>query len=177
MIFDDAETNPMLRRLHSTVRLKMPPMQGSVVSGSCACGNVAFEARFAKSPREITTRTCDCDYCVARNAKYASDPLGDLKFIIKKQNGYQFSKQEPESNAKFLSCLDCADLVGVIFRPEDSNKLIGTLNASLVIGQPFGGTAIVSPKKLNPQEKIQRWKENWFGNVKVEVEGQDWVDH
>lgn len=42
---------------------------------------------------------------------------------------------------------------------------------SKVVGNrgDFGAETIVSPKKLNDQEKIQRWKNIWFTNVSIKA--------
>jgi hypothetical protein len=112
-------------------------------------------------------RSCDCDFCVARNATYASDPKGSLQFNVSNKEALKLTKQDPDSNAEFLICKSCDTLAGVIFKPAGEAKHIGTINAALLDPATFGTKMVVSPKLLNADQKIQRWKDNWFHNVEV----------
>jgi hypothetical protein len=151
-------------RSMTTSRLKLPAIATS--SGACSCGNVTFLARFTTPLGAVQARKCDCDFCVARGAKYASDPVGALEFRVKgDEDSVHLVKQEPDSNAEFLICGKCDTLAGVVFKDRLAGHLIGTINASLVPAGTFAGEVVVSPKKLDAAQKIQRWKENWFSDV------------
>lgn len=73
--------------------------------------------------------------------------------------------------ADCLVCSVCGVLVGVCY--EEHGHLYATVNSKTVGNSTdFGAEAVVSPRTLNDQEKIQRWKNAWFSDVsikKVEV--------
>lgn len=154
------------RRLFSSSRLRLPALIATS-TGECRCGNISFSAQFTSKLDRVQPRRCDCDFCVARDVKYASDPNGVLQFEVKNRNKIKFVKQDPGSNAEFIICTACDTLTGVVFKPPGEEGLIGTVNASIARNSPFAADVSVSPKLLNAEQKIQRWKENWFHGVTI----------
>ena len=66
--------------------------------------------------------------------------------------------------AEFLLCRNCGVLVGVFYRSH--SQLYGTVNAKVVAAE-FGAPRPASPKQLSDQDKVQRWQELWFPEVRV----------
>jgi len=61
-------------------------------------------------------------------------------------------------------------LVGAQCRLE--GRLFAVINAMAVDGATkFGERRSVSPKKLSADEKLQRWRDLWFPDIRVEVNG------
>ncbi len=110
-------------------------------------------------------RACDCDFCHKHKAAYLSDRNGKLKIYVK--NEVDLSKyQQGNRIANFLICKKCGVLVGVY--SEKEGRLYAAVNSNAVDGRTnFGQETVVSPKKLSANEKIQRWQDNWFSDVKI----------
>ena len=71
--------------------------------------------------------------------------------------------------ADFLICKNCGVLVGVCY--EEQGCIYGSVNTKAIQGgNDFGESQIISPKQLTDVERIKRWKELWFSNVKIEHE-------
>jgi hypothetical protein len=138
--------------------------------GGCYCGNVCIVASFTQYFATCEPRACDCDFCRKHGAAYVSDPKGSLAFQI--GNELEVNRFRQGSNtAEMLVCRTCGVLVGAIFR--GSNGLFGTLNVkALDSRREFGSEQGVSPKLLSAEQKMQRWREIWFPDVRIEPQGR-----
>ena len=134
-------------------------------SGGCHCGNIAFEMEFTDKPASYNPRVCDCDFCRENAASYLSDPGG--KLIINIANENNLSKYHQGSEIPdFLVCKICGVLVGVCY--EEQECLYSAINSKAIENAAdFGPETAVSPKTLNDQDKIQRWKNSWFSSVRI----------
>lgn len=124
--------------------------------GGCHCGNITFEMEVAGMPASYDRRACDCDFCRKHAASYLSDPGG--KLIINIADDINVSKYRQGSEiADFLICKFCGVLVVVC--KENHKRLYAAINSkALENAAEFGSETAVSPKTLNNQNKIQRWK-------------------
>ena len=89
---------------------------------------------------------------------YLSEPKGKLKLNCKipLKKIVQGSEQ-----AQFLSCINCNTVVAVVYSFPSGLK--GAVNAMLIDDRDLmQGVSVVSPKLLNPTEKINRWNDVWF---------------
>ncbi|MCB1859545.1 MAG: aldehyde-activating protein [Gammaproteobacteria bacterium] len=135
------------------------------IYGGCYCGNITYAAELADSPRSYTTRTCDCDFCTAHGASYVSDSKGKLALEIKSEKETSRFRQG-SGIVDFLICRNCGVVVGACY--EEGGILYGAINSKSVRKKlAFGESISVSPKKLNDSEKVKRWKEIWFPNVRL----------
>lgn len=124
---------------------------------TCNCGNVTVEFSCPQNISRYASRKCDCDYCVQRGIEYLSDPKGQVTFISK--SPLQHEKQGSEQ-ATFLLCATCQVVVGVCY--IDTDVSIGSIN--ITIFEQFKAlqeSVIVSPKRLEKVEKVQRWRDVW----------------
>ncbi len=76
------------------------------------------------------------------------------------------SYQQGGGIADFLACKKCGVLVGACY--EKQGQLYAAINSKAVDKSTnFGQEIVVSPKKLNDNEKTQRWRDIWFSDVKI----------
>lgn len=138
------------------------------IHGGCYCGNITFECHTQNDPKTFKPRACDCDFCKKHGAAYISDPNGKLIFHVKESQWlHKFKQPHSDQLAEFLICFHCGVLSGVIYR--DKNNTIGAINGLAVEGVSFDEKVSVSPKKLSAKEKVERWRQNWFSQVRVLV--------
>ena len=126
-------------------------------SGQCECGAVTLTICLPQLLTQYEPRACDCDFCQSRNISYLSDPQGEIE--IHAQTKLQ-SLQQGSNQARFLCCGDCSVVVAGVH--EFSTGLKGALNANLLDDRSmFKSAQPVSPKLLEPSEKLARWNKVW----------------
>ena len=137
-------------------------------TGTCRCEKVTFSLMLPNELEKYKSFTCDCDFCMKRNASYLSHPDGNLHIESSEPIDiiYQGSKQ-----AAFLTCPSCKVLIAAVYQFNDNLK--GAFNASLLkeAGQ-LKGSIIVSPKHLTPEEKLKNWDKVWLS---VAINGNDHI--
>jgi hypothetical protein len=140
-----------------------------VVKGGCRCGNISYVAEFPKELHAYTPRACDCEFCKSHGAAYASGKDGMLALKIKNENEVDKYRQGSRI-ADFLICKNCGVLIGVYY--EEGGRVYGAINirSSEEYGL-FGDSKEMHLTELDDEERIKRWKENWFSGVVIEYEG------
>lgn len=127
-------------------------------SGSCKCGEVTVSIELPHKISEYSPRKCDCDYCIANNVSYISDPSGSLKILstmtlIRIKQGAEL--------ADFLCCSSCDVLISVVYNFQAGIK--GAVNVAVLDNLSHLKEGIrVSPKLLEPAEKLKRWESVWL---------------
>ncbi len=135
------------------------------VSGGCHCGNIRIAIELTHASETYRPRACDCDFCRKHAAAYVSDAQGSLLVRIKDERHSRKYRQGSEL-ADFLLCARCGVLVGVFYQGDA--RLYAAVNAKAVDpGANFGAEQTVSPQKLASGEKLTRWQDVWFANVRV----------
>jgi len=135
-------------------------------SGGCYCGNIRVIASFSQGLPAFNPRACDCDFCRKHVAAYVSDPLGSLHIQVR--NELEANRFRQGSNtAEMLLCRTCGVMVGALYR--ESDRLFGTLNVK-ALNSSFGPEQGVSPKLLSPDQKVRRWRDIWFPDVRLYIE-------
>ena len=121
-----------------------------------------------KNVSEFNPRKCDCDYCRKHGCMYVSDPRGSVDINIK--NIDDLNKYRQGSNlADLYVCKRCG--VSPLLTFESEGNLYAALNAPCFDSFPELGDAVaVSPKKLNAEEKINRWCSLWIPEVRIHYE-------
>jgi hypothetical protein len=137
--------------------------------GGCYCGNIRVTASFSQYLSAYEPRACDCDFCRKHAAAYASDPKGSLRIEI--GNDLEVNRFRQGSNtAEMLLCRTCGVLVGALYR--ESDRLFATINVKALDSRAsFGQEQPVSPKSLSADRKVLRWRELWFPDAQVKIEG------
>ena len=134
------------------------------IEGACHCGNVTVRVELTGDVTSYEPRACDCDFCRMHGAAYVSDPGGRLGIQTKEEDHLGRYRQGAEK-ADMLFCPNCGVLVGACYQEE--GKLFGVVNVR-ILPREFGTTVTASPKRFGPEEKVGRWKEIWFSDVRVE---------
>ena len=136
--------------------------------GGCHCGNISYVIEMPNDTSSYKPRVCDCHFCTIHGASYVSDKNGTLEIKIK--NETELSKYRQGSRiADFLICKNCGVMVGVCY--EEQGCIYGSVNTKAIQGSSkFGESQVISPKKLTDIERVNRWKDAWFSNVKIEHE-------
>ena len=136
-----------------------------VLSGSCHCGNIRVELELTRSPESFHPRACDCDFCSKHAAAWISDPAGSLRIRIA-DTARATTYRQGSALAELLLCGSCGILVCVLHRGDGS--LHAAVNSRIFGGNAgFGSEQPVSPKTLSDQEKLARWQQLWFSNVRI----------
>jgi hypothetical protein len=152
-----------------SVEAKMASLRDMpVMRGSCHCGQITF--RFASNirPEEFTPRACDCSFCQRHGATFISDQNGSLELNIKQADAlgeYRFG----HNLAKFLFCRHCGVFVAALF--ETGDRIFGSVNTRCMGDVKFGDFQIVSPQKLDAEQKKERWARVMIPDVTVGVSG------
>lgn len=132
------------------------------VGARCHCGNIRAEASLPNAPATYRPRACDCDFCRKHAAAYVSDAGGTLNIHIADEHEARKYRQG-SAQAEFLLCRRCGVLVAALFSHE--GKLHGVVNARAADVREFGPEQGVSPQRLAPGEKAERWRNMWFPDV------------
>ena len=138
------------------------------LSGGCHCGNIRIELELPRTAGTYNPRACDCDFCRKHRAAYVSDPQGSLRILVSRAGDCSRYAQG-SGQAELLLCRNCGVLVAPLYR--DAGRLYGAVNANAVEGVAFGAQQPVSPRALSASDKAQRWKQLWFSDVTMTVEG------
>ena len=130
--------------------------------GMCRCGRVTFFVSLPEVLENYSPRKCDCAFCMKHDAAVLSHPDGNLH--IESLAPLTITKHG-SGQASFLSCSSCHSFVSVVYLFPTGLK--GAVNATLLSEfERLKAPQLVSPKRLDPQEKLSRWESVWF-NVKV----------
>lgn len=137
----------------------------STLTGGCHCGNIQLELVLTRTQDTYNPRACDCDFCTKHSAAYLSDPKGSLAIRIKDESKVGRYRQG-NAIAEFLICSNCGVLAAVTYANE--GRLYGAANARAIQGgKGFGPEQTVSPKTLSADQKMSRWQDVWFPDVRV----------
>lgn len=137
------------------------------LKGGCHCGNIEVDVSLSRPPEAYNPRACDCNFCMKYGAAYLSDREGGLRIHVKDPRRLSRYRQG-SGQAEFLVCSQCGVLVAGSY--QDAGRTIGAVNSQVIKGTRFGEKAIVSPKKLGPDDKTKRWKDVWFQDVTLVLE-------
>lgn len=135
----------------------------NILRGSCHCGRLGASFSTAIEPAALHPRACDCTFCRKHGAAYISDPTGRLAFDATEAGALREYRQGSET-ARLLLCGYCGVLMGVVF--DHAGRTYGAVNAGCLDGEPaLGSAAVVSPQRLSPAEKMERWLQVWVPDV------------
>ena len=136
------------------------------LSGGCHCGNLRLQVQLTRAPAEYSPRACDCDFCRKHGAAWLSDPHGSLRISVRDTR--EVAKYAQGSGlAALLLCRQCGVVVGATLG-EPGVRLYGAVNAKVIDGgTPFAAPETVSPHQLSAEEKVRRWQQLWFSDVRI----------
>jgi hypothetical protein len=136
------------------------------ISGSCHCGNIAFELDWLPDAPTIPARACSCSFCTRHGGVWTSTPAGALRVIVKDPalvSRYAFETR----TADFHVCSRCGVVPLVTSRIDD--RLYAVVNVNTFEG--FDPSRLVrAPLVLDgetPDGRLERRKRNWIGRVEI----------
>lgn len=125
--------------------------------GSCQCNRIEVKIELTQEIDNYAPRACDCDFCMAHNAQYISDPKGQITISPK---DHLVVKKHGSEQAEFHLCSQCNTLVAVTCNFDSGLK--GALNSVNLAQYTKAQTSTsVSPKLLSADEKKSRWEHIW----------------
>ncbi|UTW46110.1 aldehyde-activating protein [bacterium SCSIO 12696] len=126
-------------------------------SSECKCGKVKVLASFPLPIEENQARECDCDFCVAHGLAYLSDVNGTISFSPKNQLN---QLKQGSQQATFWQCSHCKQVIAVTHSKDGETR--GAVSKALFErGFSLKPSIGVSPKKLSPEDKSERWPTVW----------------
>ncbi len=132
--------------------------------GSCGCNNITFS--WHNVDLSLVPRQCGCDYCAAKGAAYISKSGTRVKATIRNQ-ALHAVKHHGSGQAAFHECSHCGDVV--FATAEIDGDLYGALNAQCLDKRERFPEAIqVNFSDQSPQDKLDRWRQNWCYPVLIE---------
>lgn len=127
-------------------------------SGSCSCGSVTVTLTLPAPLRTYTPRQCDCDYCMANDGIYVSDPKGRLRIDT---SAALTREKQGSGQADMVKCPECGDLIAVTCCLEEEMK--GAVRMAILNDwHELPAPQVVSPKSLAAEAKRERWKTAWL---------------
>ncbi len=131
--------------------------------GSCRCKNVSVA--WKNSDFSLVPRSCLCEYCAAKGAAYVSKSGTGVEVLIRNAE-FHIERAHGSRQATFHECSYCGDVVIVTALLEDT--LYAALNVvCLDKWQRFPQPACVNFSDHTPEEKLQRWRQNWCYPVHI----------
>jgi hypothetical protein len=132
-----------------------------VMKGSCSCNNI--EITWHVIDRSLIPRACQCDYCISKSAAYVSKSGTRFEVGIHSRRLHKTIRQSSNS-AVFHECANCKQLVFVTW--EKADEVFGALNSiHLTNTHGFSPPLKVDFSSQTPQEKQDRWQQNWCSPV------------
>ncbi len=126
--------------------------------GQCQCAKVTFSLELPQPLADYSARACDCDFCMQRGIAYLSHPDGAV--VINCAEPLVVNRQGSEQ-AMFVACGDCGTVIAAMVKTDDG--LIGAVNAGLLDeAEQLQAAIVVSPKLLDAEDKLARWKSVWL---------------
>jgi hypothetical protein len=131
--------------------------------GGCHCGRLAFEALLAQPLSTYVPRACDCSFCRKHGAAWLSDPQGVVALRLR---GEPVRYRQGSGQAEFIACAHCAVLV-MVTSDVDGHRYAAINARTLDASAGLGAEQTASPQTLAAGQKIERWSQLWFADVRI----------
>jgi len=133
--------------------------------GHCHCGNLQCELGLTRSAASYEPRACDCAFCAAHGAAFVSDPDGELHISVR--DATVLSRyRHGTGQAEFLVCARCGVFLAVCLDQDDGLRAAVNVRVLTNFGT-FGDSVAASPQRLAAVDRLARWRQLWFSNVKL----------
>lgn len=134
------------------------------MNGSCSCGNLRL---YWPGASVAELRACQCDYCRARDAAYASDPLHPFTLFVADASRHAVARHGT-GTAEFHSCGICGDLLCATW--HDEGETYGVVNARCLdstISLPY--PAPISFGAESAEARLARRRQRWCAGVSIQI--------
>jgi hypothetical protein len=137
------------------------------ISGSCHCGNIAFELVWQPPPTHIPARACSCSFCTAHGGVWTSCPTGSIRIAVKHRaqlSSYSFATK----SADFLICRNCGVVPVVTSRIEARLYAVVNVNTFIGIEPALLQRSPVTHEGESEATRLARRKRNWIAEVSLQ---------
>lgn len=141
----------------------------TVLGGGCHCGAIAVEATLSQPPSHYAPRACDCGFCRRHGASWLSDAHGRLRLRARDAASVHRYRQG-SGQAEFVACVHCNVLLAVTC--EADGRHYAAVNARALDPDRVAGFApeqVASPQRLPADDKLARWRQLWFADVRFDL--------
>lgn len=136
-----------------------------LITGSCHCGNVAFELLWQPEPVEIPARACTCSFCTKHGGVWTSCPTGRLTVAIADEarvSLYTFGTK----TAKFHVCTNCGVVPVVTSDIDGKTYAVVSVNAFHGVDRALLRHASSAFDAEDERSRLARRKRNWIPSVR-----------
>jgi hypothetical protein len=135
-----------------------------IISGSCHCGNIAFELLWEPKPVEIPARACTCSFCTKHGAVWTSCPTGKLAVAVGNPAHvarYVFGTK----TAQFHICAKCGAVPVVTSDIDGKTYAVVSVNAFQGVDRSIIKHASATFDAEDESSRLARRKRNWIPAV------------
>jgi hypothetical protein len=135
-----------------------------LISGSCHCGNIAFELLWEPDPVAIPARACTCSFCTKHGGVWTSCPTGRLAVAIADEtrvSRYAFGTK----TAMFHVCTHCGVVPVVTSDIDGKTYAVVSVNAFQDVDRALLKHASATFDAEDEQSRLARRKRNWIPDV------------
>ena len=136
-----------------------------LISGTCHCGNIAFELRWEPEPAEIPARACTCSFCTKHGGVWTSCPTGTLSVAVSDKQSvsrYAFGT----NTAQFHVCARCGVVPLVTSEIDGKMYAVVNVNAFQDFDRSLLKNASATFDAEDEQSRLARRKRNWIPRVR-----------
>jgi hypothetical protein len=136
-----------------------------LISGSCHCGNIAFELLWEPEPTEIPARACTCSFCTKHGGVWTSCPTGTLSVVVADPGSvsrYAFGTK----TAQFHICARCGVVPFVTSEIDGKIYAVVSVNAFQAVDRSLLKHGSATYDAEDEQSRLARRKRNWIPSVK-----------
>ena len=136
-----------------------------LISGSCHCGNIAFELLWEPEPAEIPARACTCTFCTKHGGVWTSCRTGSLSVTIAdpaQVSRYAFGTR----TAQFHICSRCGVVPLVTSDIDGKTYAVVSVNVFQDVDRSLLKHAPVTFDAEDEPSRLARRKRNWIPNVR-----------
>ena len=138
------------------------------MTGSCHCGNIAFELDWAGDASAIPARACGCSFCIKHGGVWTSDPRSRLQVEILDGNlvsKYAFGTQ----TATFYVCARCGAVPFVTSAVDRRVRAVVNVNVLDNVDPAHLRRASVDFGSEDVESRLARRARNWIPDVQIDI--------
>ena len=109
--------------------------------GACHCGGIKVHLRNQKTPSELRSRACQCNFCRLHGASFTSDAAGALSI---KTSGPVNRYRMGTGTAEFHVCANCGVVPAATWKRDDGKLL-----------------SVVRVQCLDIRDELEKYKKEW----------------
>ncbi|HTQ00682.1 MAG TPA: hypothetical protein VMN56_15275 [Casimicrobiaceae bacterium] len=136
----------------------------TAISGSCHCGNIAFDLDWQGDARNIPARACGCTFCTKHGGVWTSHPGSRLRVRVR-ERALVTPYQHGTRTATFHVCARCGVTPLVTCEIDGRLHAVVNVNAFENVDSASLRRAPASFEGEDVDSRLARRKRNWIGDV------------